>query len=258
MSDSSLILKLLEDRHYKANYTPRKGAYIFKIANKNIGSIGNFVIFSGLPKAGKTKFLLAALATSFIKDSIFKMKITLPKKNSIIGLFDTENVQEDFYDNLNQVRIYTGLDSLPGNFNAFATRKDSYKDVRLMIETYIKQFKPTVLIIDHMLDLVKNFNDETEASEVVTWLKNITEEYNVLIIGVIHLGKKDGHTLGHYGSMLDRAAQSIIEIVKDKENALFLMKAKMLRKAEDFDDIAIMWNGSEYVEVLAPAPKKKR
>ena len=72
-----------------------------------------------------------------------------------------------------------------------------------------------------MLDLIHNFNDEVESKMLIEWLKFLTNEYNVLIIGVVHLGKRDNHTLGHFGSMVDRYAQSVVEVVKDKENDIF-------------------------------------
>ena len=42
-----------------------------------------------------------------------------------------------------------------------------------------------------------------------------------MLIGVVHTGKKDNNTIGHFGSMIDRYAQSVIEIIKDKENNIF-------------------------------------
>jgi hypothetical protein len=95
---------------------------------------------------------------------------------------------------------------------------------------------------------------------LIEWLKFLTNEYNVLIIGVVHLGKRDNHTLGHFGSMVDRYAQSVVEVVKDKENDIFMMKAKYLRSSADFNDICIQWNGNKYVEVQKPpeAPVKRK
>jgi hypothetical protein len=58
--------------------------------------------------------------------------------------------------------------------------------------------------------------------------------------------------------MIDRYAQSVIEVIKDKENNIFLMKSRLLRSSADFSDVAVMWNGREYIEVAAPPPPKKK
>lgn len=258
MADASNVEKLLASRHYKTNHVPQPENVIFRIANKNIGSLGNFIIFSGLPKAGKSTFINAAISNAFVKDKpIYQMELNIPKKKNL-GYFDTESNEFDFYKNLDRIKTFSKVEKLPVFFNAFSTREDEPEVNRQMIELYIEKWKPAALVVDGMLDLVNDFNDVQESRAVISWLKRITKQYNTLIIGVVHLGKKDGHTLGHFGSMLDRYAQSIVEVVKDKENALFLLKSKMLRSADDFDDIAIMWNGYEFVEVLAPPHEKQK
>jgi archaellum biogenesis ATPase FlaH len=128
-----------------------------------------------------------------------------------------------------------------------------------MIDVYLENNKFTsVIIVDGLLDLLLNFNDEKESRLLIDYLKQITNKYNVLLIGVVHTGKKDNNTIGHFGSMIDRYAQSVIEIVKDKENNLFLMKSRLLRSSADFNDVAVMWNGREYIEVAAPPPPKRK
>ena len=46
------IDELLEKRKYNPNCIPTKENIIFTIQDKHIGSLQNFIIFSGLPKAG--------------------------------------------------------------------------------------------------------------------------------------------------------------------------------------------------------------
>jgi predicted kinase len=253
------IIDVLKSRHYIENYDPPAENIILAINEKNIGSAGNFVIISGLPKAGKSTFLNAFISSNFKKEEIFGIELITNEK---IGYFDTESNQTDFYNNLKRIKYMAKIKTFPTNFNAYNTRIDSTQTNKILIEAYILVYNPKVLFIDGLLDLLDNYNDEKESRELIVWLKKITFEYNILIIGVVHTGKKDNHTLGHFGSMVDRYAQSVLEVVKDKENNIFTLKSKYLRSANDFPDINIIYddNLNKYIQVsvVDPPLTKKR
>jgi archaellum biogenesis ATPase FlaH len=255
------IVQVLNSRHFIENYEPPHENILLSIENKNIGSAGNFVIISGLPKAGKSTFLNAFISSNFKKEEIFGIELITENK---IGYFDTESNQTDFYNNLKRIKYMAKIKNFPKNFNAYNTRIDSTETNKILIEAYILVHQPKIVFVDGLLDLLNNYNDEKESRELIVWLKKITSEYNILIIGVVHTGKKDNHTLGHFGSMVDRYAQSVLEVVKDKENNIFTLKSKYLRSANDFSDINIMYdeNTNKYMQVSVTLPpplaQKKR
>lgn len=243
--------QLLSARHYKHNYTPPDEQILLKIKGNTIGTAGNFIVFSGLPKAGKSTFIHAMLASNSVPytKQIFGISLDAPANKPFIGYFDTESAEFDFYRNLQRIQTFTGEPMMPPHLNAFTTRQDSAELNKILIETYIKNYPVSVVVVDGLLDLIKNYNDEIESRQLIDWLKAITAIHGTLIIGVIHTGKKDNHTLGHFGSMADRYAQSVLEIVKDRETATLQLHPKYLRSSSDFEPIALMWNGREYVEV---------
>jgi len=253
------IIDVLNSRHFIENYEPPQENIILSINEKNIGSAGNFVIISGLPKAGKSTFLNTFISSNFKKEEIFGIELIT---NDKIGYFDTESNQTDFYNNLKRIKYMAKIKLFPANFNAYNTRIDSTQTNKILIEAYILVHKPKVVFIDGLLDLLDNYNDEKESRELIVWLKKITFEYNILIIGVVHTGKKDNHTLGHFGSMVDRYAQSVLEVIKDKESGIFTLKSKYLRSANDFPDIHIMYDSilNKYMQCAIPEPPltKKR
>ena len=257
MSEAIDIKKLLESRAYKVGYKPPPEDVLLTIMNENIGSRGNFVVLSGLPKAGKSTFLNAIIASAYTHYDIFNIKL---RNAGNIGYFDTESSQSDFYNNIYRIRSFAGFVELPNTFQAYCTRIDPFEFQRALIEKYIELYAPAVLIIDGLLDLIQNYNDERESRALIDWLKIITAENNILVIGCIHLGKKDNHTLGHFGSMVDRYAQSVLEIVKDRENNIFMLKPRWLRSAPDFMPVCIQKVGTGYQQVQAPpqAPVKKK
>lgn len=245
---------VLKERQYVPGYKPPQEDIVFTVQNENCGSIGNFICLSGLPKAGKSTFITSIIGSAFTHFNVFGMKLTVKNR---IGYFDTESSQYDFYKNINRIRQFAGYVDLGTKFQAYNTRIDPYSMQRILIEQYILDYAPDVLVIDGLLDLVKNYNDESESRALIDWLKFITTEHKMLVIGCIHLGKKDNHTLGHFGSMVDRYAQSVLEIVRDLENDLYIMKPKLLRSARYFEPVAIQLQGTEYIQVIAPIEKPK-
>lgn len=246
------IDSLLNSRHYNPDYQPAPAQQILTIDGQNIGTNGAIVLLSGLPKAGKSTFVNAMIASTMTQGynrDIWGLKLQPTEEKPMVGYFDTESSEWDFYTNINRIKHMANVEKISPYFNAFNTRKDGTDDNKKMIDHYCRNYPASVVIIDGMADLIINYNDEKEARGIVEWLKKLTTETKVLIIGVLHTGKKDGHTIGHYGSMLDRYSQSVLEVVRDKENDLFRLSAKYLRSSAGFADINIQWNGKGYVSI---------
>ena len=88
------------------------------------------------------------------------------------------------------------------------------------------------------------------------FFKMITKKYNILVITVLHLGKKDNHTLGTLGSASDRYAQSTLVIDKNKEDQTFTITSRFMRSDLDFEPIAIQFYDGEYRQVDYQAPRE--
>ena len=249
---------LLEDRLYKHDYTPPPETIALTVDNKTIGTLGNFVVVSGLPKAGKSTYINSIIASNYIYGrSKFGITLTPEYSRPLIGYFDTESAPFDFYRNVSRIRSLAGGAPLE-TLASFSTRQDNTEINKGLIEAFCANYRASVVIIDGLLDIIINFNDERESRYIIEWLKRITYQYNVLIIGVLHTGKKDGHTLGHFGSMVDRYAQSVLEVTFEEETNIYRMKAKYLRSAARFEDITIQFTGSDYIQAFGvPSPKKK-
>lgn len=240
------LQKLLERNHYKENYKPPASQVVFRIEGKNIGSLGNFIVFSGLPKAGKSQFLHAFIASALSGSGVLDLEVNRLKNT--VALFDTESNEYDFYANLDSISNLIGS-KIPDTLHAFKMREEIPSTNREAIGYYIENFKSKIIVIDGFLDLIDNFNDERESRFLVNWLKSMTSKHKCLIVGVIHLGKKDNHTLGHFGSMIDRYAQSVLEVTKDKDSGTFELKSKMLRSASDFTPIRAMRQGDKLYKI---------
>ena len=243
--DSQQYYSELLKRSYLRDYVPNEEQILLKIGGNNVGSLQNYVIISGLPKSGKSTFTTSIVASSFNTYDIFDIKLqTLPERRKVCYI-DTESSEHDFYSHMNRIKKIAQLNVLPPTFDAFGLRKDDPSQIKTMIDAYLEYNKDcSVVIIDGLLDLCMNYNDEVECRKVVNWLKHITTVYNLLVIGILHTGKRDGQTLGHLGSNTDRWAQSTLEVKKDLEGC-FELTPRFLRSSKDFDPIKIKYDEFE-------------
>jgi hypothetical protein len=240
------IDELLTKRQYNPDYIPNKENIVFTIGNKHVGSLQNYITFSGLPKAGKSTFVAGAIASAFVPYEVFGMKIHFPADRRKLCYFDTESSDYDFFRQMNKVKSFCEHNNLPDWFNAYQVREDSSVAVRKMVERYLENNPDcSVIIVDGLLDLLNNYNDEKESIFVTKWLKKITKVYNVLLITVLHQSKSNNQTTGHIGSNSDRYAQSTLDILKDKERNCYVLSSRFMRSDADFEPITLMnFNGT--------------
>jgi len=249
---------LLSLRQFNPNYVPKEENVILTIGNRVVGSTMAYIIFGGLPKAGKSSYLNSCIASAFTPHDIFSMKINLPANRRKICLFDTESSDFDYYKRIEQIKDFAGISILPDYFNSFQVREDSSIIIRQMVDRYLELNEDcSVLILDGMLDLISNYNNEDEASNLTKWLKKITKVYDLLIISVLHFNKSNDHTTGVIGSHSDRFAQSTLEIRKDKETNTYIMASRFMRSDADFEPITLMNFNGRMQQVANDSIKQK-
>lgn len=251
--------ELLAKRKYKPDYIPDAENIVFTIQDKNIGSLQNYVVFAGLPKTGKSTFLAALLSTAIQPVDLYGMKLQLPESRRKLAYFDTESADMDFYRQTQKIKSFAGRDNLPERLMLFQVREDMPGKIRGMVEHLLKtDSEVSTVIIDGLLDLCINYNDEKETRLLTNWIKRITKQYNILLITVIHLGKKDGETLGHLGSNSDRWAQSTLTISRNKEQKTYTLEAKFLRSADDFTPITLHNVGGNWEQTETTTEQEPR
>jgi archaellum biogenesis ATPase FlaH len=233
--------ELLNLRAYNPNEKPPPDHVVFRIEQRNIGSLGNFIIISGLPKRGKGKFISAIAASALTGQHIWGLHTFLPEGRRRVGFFDTDQSRYDFYKNIDLVNHLAEVNSIHKNMNAYNVRQDGPHVICNMVDTYLKDNPDcSMLIIDNIGDLLNNFNDEGQSKELINYFKRITDQKNILIVATLHLGKSNNSTIGHLGAMSDRYAQSILTC--EKIGVQYHLKLKDSRTAAEFTPIAIYYN----------------
>jgi hypothetical protein len=205
--------------------------------------MGDFMIFSGRQKAGKSKYISGAIAAGISRQDVFSMSIRLPEHKNKIAHFDTEQGKTDHYRMMQLIKELAGLEDLPARFKSYRCRSLEGRHILSLVETYLQLNQDCGMVfLDGLLDTIASMNDEKHSSFLKDWLKRITEQYNILLAGVIHRGFAADKSIGQIGSATDRAAQSVLKIEKNKETKQYVMTSEYLRSADDIDPIAIMYN----------------
>lgn len=180
---------------------------------KPIFSLGDLSLIQGRQKSKKT-FFTSVICTSLLNEYTFLDKLAPePPKKTTIAVFDTE--QSDYYAQITNKRISKmsgGVD-----FYYFALRNSTPKERQQIIEHFLKGHKGKIsyLLIDGIVDLLFDFNDLKECSELVQWVMRITKEYNVHISCILHENNSDGKARGHIGTMLAQKAETVLRIKKN-------------------------------------------
>lgn len=250
------IAELLKAREFDPRQEPPREEVVFRIDFQTIGSLGDYALLTGRPKAGKTKYLSGAIASALSREEIFGMHIKLPDGKRRVVHFDTEQGRRSHFNVLSLARQLMNADELPDYFKSYHCRQDGPAQIIAMVDYYLTQYPDTGLVfLDGLLDCIESFNDEKHSKALVNWLKKITEANNVLLIGVLHRSLSADKSIGHLGSSADRAAQSVLIVEKNKETRQYLLKAEYLRDADDFKPIAIyynkqmsIWEQTDYIE----------
>lgn len=226
---------------------------ILSINDAKIGTQGNIVALVGLPKSGKSLFLSAFIA-SFLTDAedhIFNIKLHKAPGKNLLAWFDTEQSNGDIDKCVGYIMRMSGIKQKRTIFRSvetFALNGEPERKILQALKEYLKATPAcAVLILDGLLDVVSNMNDEINTKKLVLYLKKLAIEYNILLITALHLGKKDGFSIGHIGSEIDRRAQSVLKITKDiktagNERPIYCLEPVFLRSAPYMENIEIQYN----------------
>jgi hypothetical protein len=245
MERNTVIDEILKARAYRNGYQPPPTQKIMTIDGRTVGTKSNFIAFTGLPKAGKSVFLSGAISSAFVPYSVYSIATFLPKDRNHLLLMDTESSEDDFYRQMERIKRNIGKEKLPKEFHGFMLRDRGANEIKEYIEYYLSIHPEiSIVYVDGMLDLLMDYNDVRESKTVIDWLKRITAEFDILLVGVVHTGKKDNNTLGHFGSAIDRYCQSILVIEKDAKQVpnLHTLSAKMMRADGSFDNVVLKNN----------------
>ena len=99
----------------------------------------------------------------------------------------------------------------------------------------IWQYKPNMVFLDGMIDIVNDFNDNKECQERIYQCMAVASHYNISVWCLLHLNPGSEKAVGHLGSFLERNATDIFVTSKDEDTQTMKIKhvKQRLKKVED-------------------------
>ena len=194
-------------------------------------SRGNLCTITGKAKSYKT-FLVSATVAAFLEDET----LSLSGPGGMCLYIDTE--QAAAHVNKVQRRIYRlcgwDFDKPSSKLITLSLRELSVKNRLKTTIAAIDDMHPDLVIIDGIRDLVNDFNNIEESSQVVGRFMAISTQENCAIISVLHQNKADENARGHLGSEICNKSETVIQVKKQDGIAVITPVYSRNRDIEEF------------------------
>lgn len=226
-------------------------------------TFGNFSASIGKPKGKKTFNVSAMTAAAMTNSTILNYRGNMPPNQNGILYFDTEQSTYHAFRVFKRIATLTRKSNQEINerIKYFALRKYSVEDRIGMIDHKIRN-TPAVglVIIDGIRDLMLDINSPREATLIVNYLMNWTEEFNLHLHTVIHQNKGDENARGHIGTEINNKSETVLRVEKDKnDDAISTVEAVYIRDIS-FPPFAFRINDEALPELIkdyVPTPEAK-
>ncbi len=269
------LLQRLENRRITPDSELPQLEFLFRM-KKPCFARGELTAVSGKAKSGKT-FVCSVLMTLCFQRQVLNLErnddeapiagpsniIPLPsdiihQPSSIAPLrvlwYDTEQSEESTQDILkNRILPMAGISEseFPADrFQIFNVRGESYSDRLKMLEVAVPRYKPDLVILDGIRDLVADINDGVVAQDVVERLMHLASDNRCAIVCVLHQNKsvEDKNLRGWIGTELKNKAFEVYECAKSAER-IFTWSQTDTRKYDIPDKVqfSVDENGIPYL-----------
>lgn len=190
----------------------------FTLKLSGVGTLprGDIQAIKAKSKNGKSFLCTVFVASLFgCKDFSFESE----ESNPTVLYFDTEQNKRNTAKLARRVHTLLGW-SVKENHNGFHVYSLRTMDTaeRLpFIDGMITKHKPTVVIVDGIADLIENFNDVEQSTDLINHLMKLSADYDCCVVCVLHTnkGKDDSGMKGHLGTLLLQKASDVFEVKKD-------------------------------------------
>ena len=213
---------------------------IISIQGKNVGSINNAVVITGKPKSRKSVVAHAVIGAALSKQPCLGIECNI--LNNDVILIDTEQSKHDLFKSLTRMKHLINFQTFPDNLKVYSFRQLNPDQIKAGISEILQTNKKVkLIIIDGGLDLINNMNDIEETKQTIDFIKGILSSYNICLVMILHQSKSTNFTIGHFGSFMDRFAQSNIQVTKD-DNGNSSISSQMMRSDADFQSFNFYYN----------------
>lgn len=178
---------------------------------QTICSKGNISAIVGDAKSKKT-FLCTAIVSSLHRQNEDDRPLEIDYRPCRVLWIDTEQSLEHIQRVQYRINIMTNqpIHSSPSFINTLALREQKVEDRVSITEKAIDGYRPALVVIDGISDLMYNTNAVDESEAVVSMLLAWSSKYDCHITVVLHTNPDSDKARGHIGSTLRRKVEAMM------------------------------------------------
>lgn len=216
-----------------------------------IASLGNISAVVGAAKSKKT-FLCTALVGGLLAER-GEYGIT-PRLAKVLWV-DTEQSLIHVRKVTERIHRIAGWDENRncGMLHTLTLREVEPKRRAELLFMAIELYRPQLVVVDGISDLMYNTNDIEESDRIVGQLMACSTEYNCHIMCVLHTNPNSDKARGHVGSALQRKAETVIFV--HKVGVSSVVEPQFCRN-EEFEPFAFLID-EEGLPCLTDLPKER-
>jgi len=243
--ETEQMLALLQQRRITPSTELPKMDFLFKLFHKPCFPRGELVALSGKAKSGKTFVSSILMALSF-RNQVLSVE-RIEQKPLHVLWYDTEQSEESTQDILrSRIIPMTGIDEsqFPMHlFDIFNVRQDGYARRLPMLEVAVRHYRPDLVVLDGVRDLVADINDGVVAQDCIERLMHLASECRCCIACILHQNKsaEDRNLRGWIGTELKNKAFEVYECAKSSER-IFTWSQTDTRKYDILDTLRFAVN----------------
>lgn len=205
---------------------------LLKIGGVNAFGRKDIVCIKAKQKNGKTH--LNAIIMSAVKSGKWN-EVECVAKGAKVLYVDTEQKKRDTQRIVHKALRMAGCKLKNSDDLQVLNLRDvtSPDECRKRIQQALIVYKPDIVIIDGVVDILNDFNDVTESQQLARELMKMADDGNCCIICVLHTNKaSDDHNMrGHLGTILAQKASCVLECRKDTKTNLIQVSCTDCRHA---------------------------
>ena len=195
-------------------------------------------VFAGVAKTGKTfvtSMLMAAATTSEDESNVLALK-RIRKEPLKVMWYDTEQSLETTKEIMvKRIAKMVGGTFPDTQFFVFNVRAMTFEERNKMLGVAIESYRPDIVIVDGIADLLPDINDGPEAIKLISELLRLADKNNCNITLNIHLNRsgEKSNLRGWLGSMLLQKAFEVFNCAKVFKTDVLSVELFMSRKVNE-------------------------
>ena len=237
-------------------------AFLFRIFGKPCFPRGELVAVTGKAKSGKTLFTSMLMACC-VKDEVLQVQrpftdvdgewLSLPLR---CLWYDTEQSEQSTQDILKNriIRLSGGGEG----YDVFNVRSLHYEERLRLFEAAIRRYRPDLVLLDGVRDLLADINDGVKAQEIVERLMKLAQETASCMVCVLHQNKgaEDRNLRGWIGTELMNKAFEVYSCEKVKPENIFVVEQTHTRKYDLGELLFFRMDADSELPVICEAPTR--